>query len=118
MTVPYDPQRVVVLSPSIMDTMFRLGLRQHVVGVDCYAATDGGLSSDYSPDQVALWSLDSSMCVQVGPTFVPSMLVALSPQLVLASTIVSFTAVQEILEQPPRSRRHATAPYAQRHPGG
>lgn len=95
-TVPYDPQRVAVLGPSIMDIMFRLGLRSHVVGVDCYAAVDGGLSADYSPDQVALWNLSSSMCVQVGPTFVPSMLAALGPQLVLAATIVSVSAVQEI----------------------
>jgi iron complex transport system substrate-binding protein len=95
-TVPYDPDRVVVLSPSIMDIMFLLGLRSHVVGVDCYAAVDGGLSSDYSSDQVARWNLSSSMCVQVGPTFVPSMLAALDPELVLASTIVSVSAVQQI----------------------
>jgi iron complex transport system substrate-binding protein len=98
-TVPYDPARVAVLSPSIMDSMYRLGLRNHVVAVDCYAASFGGLSEDYSPDQVALWNLSSSMCVQVGPTFVPSMLVDLAPNLVLASTIVSIAAVEEITNQ-------------------
>jgi iron complex transport system substrate-binding protein len=98
-TVPYDPARIVVLSPSVMDIVFRLGLRSHVVGVDCYAAADGGLSSDYSPDQVALWNLSSSMCVQVGPTFVPEMLANLTPQLVLAATIVSVAAVEEITNQ-------------------
>jgi len=97
--VPYDPARVAVLSPSIMDTMFRLGLRSHVVAVDCYAADLGGLSEDYSSDQVALWNLSSSMCVQVGPTFVPSMLVDLDPQLVLASTIVSVAAVETITNE-------------------
>jgi len=95
-TVPYDPARVVVLGPSIMDTMYRLGLRSHVVGVDCYAASDGGLSDDYSPDQVSLWGLSSSMCVQVGPTFAPETLANLTPELVLASTIVSVAAVETI----------------------
>ncbi|MCI4372235.1 MAG: ABC transporter substrate-binding protein, partial [Thermoplasmata archaeon] len=41
----------------------------------------------------------SSMCVQVGPEFVPEMLVNLTPQLVLASTIVSVAAVEEITSQ-------------------
>ncbi|MGD0249271.1 MAG: ABC transporter substrate-binding protein [Thermoplasmata archaeon] len=97
--VPSDPARVAVLSPSIMDSMYRLGLRSHVVAVDCYAASFGGLSEDYSADQVALWNLSSSMCVQVGPTFVPSMLVDLAPDLVLASTIVSIADVEEITSQ-------------------
>lgn len=97
--VPSDPARVAVLSPSIMDSMYRLGLRSHVVAVDCYAASFGGLSEDYSPDQVALWNLSDSMCVQIGPTFVPSMLVDLAPQLVLASTIVSIADVEEITDQ-------------------
>jgi cobalamin transport system substrate-binding protein len=98
-TVPSDPARVVVLSPSLMDITYRLGLRSHVVGVDCYAAADGGLAEDYSPDQIALWGLSSSMCVQVGPVFVPEMLVNLTPQLVLASTIVSVAAVEQITSQ-------------------
>ena len=95
-TVPADPARVVVLGPSIMDIMFRLGLRSHVVGVDCYAAADGGLAEDYSPNQTVRWNLTSSMCVQVGPTFAPSMLAALDPQLVLSTTLVSVATVTEI----------------------
>ena len=95
-TVPYDPSRVVVLSPSIMDTLYRLGLRSHVVGVDCYAPALGGLADDYSPDQIQLWNLSSSMCVTVGPTFAPQTLAELAPQLVLASTIVSIAAVEQI----------------------
>jgi iron complex transport system substrate-binding protein len=98
-TVPFDPARVVVLGPSIMDTMYRLGLRSHVVGVDCYAAALGGLSDDYSPDQVALWNLSSSMCVQVGPSFAPETLVNLTPQLVLAATFISIADVQTITNQ-------------------
>ncbi len=95
-TVPVDPSRVAVLSPSIMDIMFRLGLRGHVVGVDCYAPALGGLSDDYSPDQIALWNLSSSMCVEIGPTFDAESLVNVTPQLVLASTIVSVAAIEEI----------------------
>lgn len=94
--VPYDPARVAVLSPSVMDSMYRLGLRSHVVAVDCYSAAFGGLSADYSPDQVVLWNLSSSMCVQVGPTLDAEQLVADTPQLVLASTIISVAAVEEI----------------------
>ncbi len=97
-TVPADPSRVVVLGPSIMDSMYRLGLRSHVVGVDCYAPSLGGLSSDYSTDQVALWNLSSSMCVQTGPTFDVEELLALGPQLVLAATIVSVAAVEQITQ--------------------
>jgi iron complex transport system substrate-binding protein len=95
-SVPQDPSRVVVLSPSIMDSMYRLGLRSHVVGVDCYTAAFGGLSADYSPDQIALWNLSSSMCVQIGPTLDVETLLNDSPQLVLASTIVSVADVEEI----------------------
>jgi iron complex transport system substrate-binding protein len=95
-SVPQDPARVVVLSPSIMDSMYRLGLRSHVVGVDCYAAAFGGLSEDYSPDQIALWNLSSSMCIQIGPTLDVEALLNDSPQLVLASTIVSVADVEEI----------------------
>jgi len=94
--VPANPQRAVVLGPSILDSMYRLGLRDRVVGVDCYAPDLGGLSSDYSSDQVALWNLSSSMCVQTGPTFDVEQLLALAPQVVLAATIVSVAAVEEI----------------------
>jgi iron complex transport system substrate-binding protein len=95
-TVPFDPARVAVLGPSIVDLAYQLGLRAHIVGVDCYAAADGGLADDYSADQVALWNLTSSMCVQVAPEFVPSMLAALTPSLVLAATIVSTAEVEQV----------------------
>jgi iron complex transport system substrate-binding protein len=99
-TVPYNPSRVVVLGPSIMDIMYRLGLRSHVVGVDCYAPLgSSGLSEDYSSDQIALWDLNASMCVQTDPTFAPETLAALSPTLVLAATIVSVAAVEQITNQ-------------------
>ena len=94
-TVPQDPGRVVVLGPSIMDSMFRLGLRSHVVGIDCSPAEFGGLSGDYSSDQIALWSLVPSMCVQAEPLVVEQLLNA-TPDLVLATTIVSVADVEAI----------------------
>ncbi len=94
--VPTSPSRVVVLSPSIMDSMFRLGLRSHVVGVDCYTPAFGGLSADYSPDQISLWNLSSSMCIEIAPSFDTEQLLNDSPQLVLASTIVSVADVETI----------------------
>lgn len=98
-TVPYNPTRVVVLGPNIMDSMYRLGLRSHVTGVDCYAADLGGLSADYSPDQISLWNLSSSMCVEIGPTFNFEDLLNATPQLVLAATIVSTADVEQITAQ-------------------
>jgi len=94
-SVPSDPSRVVVLGPSIMDSMFRLGLRSHVVGVDCYAASLGGLADDYSSDQIAQWNLSSSMCVEVEPLFDTDGLLALGPQLILAATIVSTATIEQ-----------------------
>jgi len=94
-SVPSDPNRVVVLGPSIMDAMYRLGLRSHVVGVDCYAASLGGLSDDYSSDQVALWNLTPSMCVEVEPSFDTEGLLAIGPQLILAATIVSTATIEQ-----------------------
>jgi iron complex transport system substrate-binding protein len=93
-TVPYDPSRVVVLGPSIVDTMYRLGLRAHIVGVDCYLASAGGITEDYSSDQLALWHLSQSMCVTIGPTFDIESVLNRTPQLVLASTIVSVQSVE------------------------
>ncbi len=95
-SVPRDPAHVAVLSPSIMDSMYRLNLRSHVVGVDCYAAAFGGLTADYSPDQVTLWNLSQSMCIQIAPTFGFEALLNDTPQLVLASTIVSVADVEAI----------------------
>ncbi|HEV2317232.1 MAG TPA: ABC transporter substrate-binding protein [Thermoplasmata archaeon] len=94
--VPADPSRVVVLSPSITDSMVRLGLRERIVGVDCYAQALGGLSADYSPAQIHNWSLSSNLCVQTGPSFSVEQLLNASPDLVLTSTIVSASTVEEI----------------------
>jgi iron complex transport system substrate-binding protein len=93
-TVPADPARAVVLGPSVMDTMFRLGLRSHVVGVDCSNESLGGLEGDYTPAQVALWTLSPSMCVLAYPEVSSAGLLALNPQVVLASTILSVPGLE------------------------
>ncbi|MCI4350092.1 MAG: ABC transporter substrate-binding protein [Thermoplasmata archaeon] len=94
-TAPSNPSRVVALSPSIVDSLVRLGLRDRLVGVDCSSPAFGGLSADYDASQTAAWHLTSAMCVQVSPLNSEA-LVNLSPTLVLSSTIVSVSAVQEI----------------------
>jgi iron complex transport system substrate-binding protein len=94
-TVPSDPSRVVVLGPNVMDTMFRLGLRAHVVGVDCSNASLGGLEGDYSPAQVSLWNLTPSMCVLAYPQVSSADLLDLNPQVVLASTVVGVAALEQ-----------------------
>ena len=100
-TVPYDPARVVVFGASNVDLLYRLGLRSHIVGVDCYAPAFGGLNEDYSPDQVALWNLTPSMCVEVEPSTdaLKPTLVNLTPSLVISATIVSVPILDEVSTQ-------------------
>jgi iron complex transport system substrate-binding protein len=94
--VPSDPHRVVVLAPSTMDAMARLGLRDRVVGIDCGTPSAGGISQDYNDSQVQEWGLSSSMCIETAPAVnIPQILNA-SPELVLASTIVSIADVEEM----------------------
>jgi iron complex transport system substrate-binding protein len=95
-SVPRDPARVAVLSPSIMDSMARLGLRAHVVGVDCAPKSTGGILADYSSNQTAAWGLTEAMCIDILPTFDVEQLLNLTPTLVLASTIVSVSSVEEL----------------------
>ncbi len=85
-SVPLDPSRVAVLAPSIVDPLYRLGLRSHIVAVGCADQTLAGLEEDFSPDQVALWNLTASMCVADYPISTEELL-TFNPQLVLAATI-------------------------------
>jgi iron complex transport system substrate-binding protein len=94
-SIPADPSRAVVLGPSVMDTMFRLGLRSHVVGVDCSNASLGGLDADYTPAQVSLWGLAPSMCILAYPQLSSADLLNASPQVVLASTILSVPGLEQ-----------------------
>ena len=97
-TVPVNASRVVVLAPSIMDSMSRLGLRANVVGVDCDAAADPashGLAADYNASQIAAWSLTPALCVGVLPAVNTEDLLNLSPALVLASTLSPVGSLEE-----------------------
>jgi ABC-type Fe3+-hydroxamate transport system substrate-binding protein len=93
--VPEDPTRVVVLGPNLVDSMVRLGVRSSLVGVDCSAASYGGLEGDYTPEQTANWSLTSGMCVQAFPSLDTEELLNDSPQVVLATSVVSESALTE-----------------------
>jgi iron complex transport system substrate-binding protein len=94
--VPLNPSRVVVLAPSIMDTMYRLGLRERVVGIGCTPSLSGGIYAEYTPNQTALWDLTPGLCVTDSPTLSVEELVNRTPDLVLASTITSATTVESI----------------------
>jgi ABC-type Fe3+-hydroxamate transport system substrate-binding protein len=90
---PSNPHRVLVLAPSILDTMVRLGLRDRVVGVDCGTT---GLGTDYNDSQIASWDLSSSMCIDTYPSLDFPQVLNASPQLILVSTIVSLSDVEEL----------------------
>ncbi|MGA8276190.1 MAG: ABC transporter substrate-binding protein [Thermoplasmata archaeon] len=90
---PSDTSRIVVLAPSVMDIVYRLGLRDRVVGIGCTPPLYGGILNEYSPNQTAAWNLSSSMCVTDFPTLNTQELASLAPQLVLASTLTSASDV-------------------------
>ncbi|MCI4339983.1 MAG: ABC transporter substrate-binding protein [Thermoplasmata archaeon] len=94
--VPVDPARVVVLAPSVMDSISRLGLRSHVVGVDCGTPAFGGLLSDYNDSQIAQWNLSEAMCIETSPSVNIPQLLNFTPDLILASTITSVADVEEV----------------------
>jgi iron complex transport system substrate-binding protein len=91
--VPLNPSRVVVLAPSIMDFVYRMGLRDRVVGIGCTVGDVGGIANEYSPNQTSLWNLSASMCITDYPSLDTAGVALLEPQLVLASTLTSVTDV-------------------------
>lgn len=93
-TVPQNPSRVVALGPNIVDTLVRLGLSSHLVGVDCSNTSLGGIYGDYTPDQVKNWSLSSVPCVTAFPALSAAELIAAMPQVVIASSIISVAALE------------------------
>jgi iron complex transport system substrate-binding protein len=95
-SAPSNPSRIVVLAPSIMDIVYRLGLRADVVGVGCTPQLYGGILDEYSPNQTLEWNLSSSLCVTDFPTLNTEEVASLAPQLVLASTITSATDVETL----------------------
>lgn len=95
-SAPLNASRIVVLAPSVMDIVYRLGLRDRVVGVGCTTSITGGILNEYSPNQTALWGLSNATCVTDYPDLNTAGVALLLPQLVLASTITSATAVQTL----------------------
>ncbi len=91
-SVSAPPTRIVVLIASAMDIVYDLGLRPLVVGVDCAA---GDVYGDYTPGQVANWSLSSLPCVSALP-FSKASVLALHPQLVVAGPGISVADLDEL----------------------
>ena len=94
-TVPLNATKLVVLAPSILDILYRLGLSSSVVGIGCQP-TAAGLLSVYSPNQTALWGLKAGMCLNDFPTLDEQGIANDSPQIVLASTITSAADVETL----------------------
>jgi ABC-type Fe3+-hydroxamate transport system substrate-binding protein len=95
-TVTGTPTRIVVLGPSVMDILFRLGLRSDVVGVDGGPLSAGGVYDDYSPGQVANWSLASLPVITWDPTLDVEAVIALNPGLVIAGSGFSLSALETL----------------------
>lgn len=94
-SVPVDPHRVVAFGPNLVDSLVRLGLRSDLVGVDCSATTYGGLLGDYSANQTEIWNLTPSMCVQAFPSLDTEELLNESPDLIVATSVVSQSGLDE-----------------------
>lgn len=93
---PLNATRIVVLAPSIEDIVYRLGLSDRVVGIGCTVGEAGGMQNEYTPNQTSLWGLNDSMCITDFPTLDTEKVASLQPQLVLAATITSDAAVQQL----------------------
>jgi len=95
---PINSSRIVVLAPSVMDLVYRLGLRDRVVGIGCTVDEAGGMQDEYSPNQTALWGLSPSMCIADYPSLDTERVAFLDPQVVLASTITSDADVSTLVD--------------------
>jgi|GEM_PF-459139 len=95
-TAPTDAGRIVALAPSLMDIVFRLGLRDRVVAVGCSPTLEGGIYNEYSPNQTALWGLSNASCLADFPSLNTEGVANDSPDLVLASTLTSQAAVDQL----------------------
>jgi len=91
--VPLNASRIVVLAPSVMDLVYRLGLRDRVVGVGCTAGLSGGIENEYSPNQTSLWNLSAALCITDYPSLDTSGVALLTPELVIATTLTSVADV-------------------------
>jgi iron complex transport system substrate-binding protein len=96
-TAPLNASRLVVLTPSIMDIVYRLGLRDRVIGIGCTTSIEGGMANEYSPNQSALWNLSSSLCITDYPSLNTERVAELNPGVVLTSTITSASDVETLV---------------------
>lgn len=97
-TAPTNAHRVVVLAPSIMDLVFRLGLRSDVVGVGCTTSIPGGILNEYTYNQTVLWDLSNSTCVTDYPSLNTEGVANDTPGLVLAPDYTSAAAVDTMTD--------------------
>ncbi len=99
-TAPINPTRVVVLAPSAMDIVYRLGLRADVVGVGCDPSPleAGGILNVYSTNQTVRWGLNNSDCIADYPSLDTETVANLSTQLVITSTITSAQDVETLTQ--------------------
>lgn len=95
-TVTGTPNRIIVLGPSVMDILFRLGLRADVVGVDGGSAAAGGVYDDYTPGQVDNWSLASLPVITWNPTLDVEAVLALNPDLIIAGSGFSLSQLESV----------------------
>lgn len=97
-TAPQNAGRVVVLSPSVLDIVFRMGVRDRVVAVGCTPSIQGGILNEYSPNQTSLWGLSNASCVTDYPQLDTERIANLSADLVLASTITPEISVDQLTQ--------------------
>jgi iron complex transport system substrate-binding protein len=83
-TVKGVPDRIISMSPSVTDILFRLGLRADIVGVDGGPSSAGGVYDDYTSGQVTNWSLASLPVITWSPTLDVQTALALDPDLLIA----------------------------------
>jgi iron complex transport system substrate-binding protein len=96
-TAPLNASRLVVLAPSVMDIVYRLGLRDRVVGVGCTTSITGGIENEYSTNQTVLWNLSAGLCITDYPNVNTEKVAELDPGLVLATTITSASDVATLV---------------------
>jgi len=97
-TAPVNATRIVVLAPNVMDLVYRLNLRDRVVGIGCTTGIAGGMLNEYTPNQTTDWNLTPAMCITDFPTLDTETIANLSTQLVLASTLTYASDVATLTD--------------------
>jgi ABC-type Fe3+-hydroxamate transport system substrate-binding protein len=97
-SVPSPPAKIVALSPSAMDILFRLGLQSHVVATDCGTTAYGGRSADYTPAQISQWGIGNLTCITWQPSLDFETITALNPGLVIGATGVKISDLDTLAD--------------------